>query len=134
MLIKLLICYNLGGIILSKGISPQLEDKIKRYQSIQQQLNSVQQQIQALKIEEMDIDKALKEIDELPDNEICYRSIGRLMVKSTIKDTKAKLKDQKDLTETRVKLSEKSSEKLKKQFEDLEKEIRSALESPDKGK
>ena len=134
MLIKLLICYNLGGIILSKGISPQLEDKIKRYQSIQQQLNSIQQQIQALKIEEMDIDKALKEIDELPDNEVCYRSIGRLMVKSTIKESKAKLKDQKDLTETRVKLSEKSSEKLKKQFEDLEKEIRSALESPDKGK
>ncbi|NHJ38398.1 MAG: prefoldin subunit beta [Asgard group archaeon] len=122
----------MGGIILSKGISPQLEDKIKRYQTIQQQLNSIQQQIQALKIEEMDIDKALKEIEEMPDDEICYRSIGRLMVKSTIKDTKAKLKDQKELTDTRVKLSEKSSDKLKKQFEDLEKEIRSALESSEK--
>ncbi|NHK29732.1 MAG: prefoldin subunit beta [Asgard group archaeon] len=132
MLIKLLICYNSGGIILSKGISPQLEDKIKRYQSIQQQLNSIQQQIQTLKNDEMNIDKALKEIEELPDDEICYRSIGRLMVKSTIKETKVKLKDQKELTDTRVKLSEKSSEKLKKQFEDLEKEIRSALESSNK--
>lgn len=117
---------------MSKGISPQLEDKIKRYQTIQQQLNSIQQQIQALKIEEMDIDKALKEIEEMPDDEVCYRSIGRLMVKSTIKDTKVKLKDQKELSETRVKLSEKSSDKLKKQFEELEKEIRSALESSEK--
>jgi len=114
---------------LSQGLSPQLEDKIKRYQAIQQQMSSITQQMQALKIEQMDIDKALKEIDELPDDETCYRSIGRLMVKSTIKDTKLKLKDQKELTETRVKLSEKSMDKLKSQFDDLEKEIKAALES-----
>ncbi|HUT79667.1 MAG TPA: prefoldin subunit beta [Candidatus Bathyarchaeia archaeon] len=117
---------------MSQGISPQLEEKIKRYQAIQQQMATVQQQVQALKIEHMDIEKALKEIEELPDDEVCYRSIGRLMVKSTIKDTKEKLKDQKELTETRVKLSEKSSDKLKSQFEDLEKEIRAALEGGSK--
>ena len=113
---------------MAKGISPQLEDKIKRYQSIQQQMSALQQQIQALKLEQIDIEKAIKEIEELPDDEVCYRSIGRLMVKSTIKDTKAKLNDQKELTDTRTKLSEKSFDKFKKQFEDLENEIKSALE------
>ncbi|NPE06731.1 MAG: prefoldin subunit beta [Asgard group archaeon] len=117
---------------MSKGISPQLEDKIKRYQSLQQQMGSLQQQIQAVKLEQLDIDKALKEIEELPDNEECYRSIGRLLVKSTIKETKVKLGEQKDLYDTRVKLAEKSYEKIKKQFEDLEKDIKAALETGEK--
>lgn len=117
---------------MAKGISPQLEDKIKRYQSLQQQMGSLQQQIQAVKLEQIDIDKALKEIEELPDNEECYRSIGRLLVKSTIKETKVKLGDQKDLYDTRVKLAEKSYEKIKKQFEALEKDIKVALESGEK--
>jgi len=124
--------YDTGGKIVSKGISPQLEDKIKRYQSLQQQMGSLQQQIQAVKLEQIDINKALKEIEELPDNEECYRSIGRLLVKSTIKETKVKLGEQKDLYDTRVKLAEKSYEKIKKQFEGLEKDIKVALESGEK--
>ncbi|NHJ85526.1 MAG: prefoldin subunit beta [Asgard group archaeon] len=118
----------MGGNKLSKGISPQLEEKIKRYQSIQQQIATVQQQIQALKLDQIDIEKALKEIEELPDDELCYRSIGRLMIKSTIKDTKSKLNDQKELADTRIKLSEKSLDKLNKQFDELENSIKAALE------
>lgn len=114
---------------MSKGISPQLEEKIKQYKTIQQKLSVIQQQIQALKNEQIDIEKALKEIDEIPDDEICYRSVGRLMVKSTIKESKVKLSDQKELSETRIKLSEKSSEKLNKQFEELEVTIKAALET-----
>ncbi len=117
---------------MSKGISPQLEEKIKQYKTIQQKLSVIQQQIQALKNEQIDIEKALKEIDEIPDDEICYRSVGRLMVKSTIKESKEKLSDQKELSETRIKLSEKSSEKLSKQFEELEETIKAALETGQK--
>jgi prefoldin beta subunit len=124
--------YLIGGKTVTKGISPQLEDKIKRYQTLQQQMSSLQQQIQTVKLEQLDIDKALKEIEELPDDEECYRSIGRLLVKSTIIDTKGKLGEQKDLYNTRVKLAEKSYEKIKKQFEDLETEIKVALESGEK--
>ncbi len=112
---------------MSKGLSPQLEEKIKQYQAIQQKMSVFQQQIQALKIEQIEIEKALKEIDEMPDAEICYRSIGRLMVKSTIKESKEKLTDQKELANTRIKLSEKSNEKLKKQFDELEVTIKAAL-------
>ncbi|NHJ47608.1 MAG: prefoldin subunit beta [Asgard group archaeon] len=115
--------------MLSKGISPQLEDKIKRYQSLQQQISGIQQQVQTLNLEKLEIEKAIKEIEELPDDEICYRSIGRLMVKSNIKETKTKLNDQKELNDTQVKFYEKNFEKLKKQYEDLEKEIRTALET-----
>lgn len=113
--------------IMSKGISPQLEEKIKQYQTIQQRMTVFQQQIQALKMEQIDIEKALKEIDEMPDDDICYRSIGRLMVKSTIKESKEKLSDQKELADTRIKLSEKSNEKLKKQFDELEETIKASL-------
>ncbi|MHA1462759.1 MAG: prefoldin subunit beta [Candidatus Heimdallarchaeota archaeon] len=112
---------------MSKGISPQLEEKIKQYQSIQQRITANQQQIQTLKIEQIEIEKALKEIDEMPDDEVCYRSVGRLMVKSTIKESKVKLGDQKELSETRIKLSEKSNEKLKKQYGELEETIKAAL-------
>lgn len=112
---------------MSKGMSPQLEEKIKQYQTIQQKISVVQQQIQTLKIDQIEIEKALKEIDEMPDDEICYRSIGRLMVKSTIKETKEKLSDQKELSDTRIKLSEKSNKKLKKQFEELEVTIKASL-------
>ncbi|NHJ04949.1 MAG: prefoldin subunit beta [Candidatus Heimdallarchaeota archaeon] len=117
---------------MSQGISPQLEEKIKQYQNIQQKMGAVQQQIQQLKIDQIEIEKALKEIEEMPDDETCYRSIGRLMVKSSIKETKAKLADQKELSETRIKLSEKSYEKLKTQFEDLEENIKAALNTTSK--
>ncbi|MFW9923096.1 MAG: prefoldin subunit beta [Candidatus Thorarchaeota archaeon] len=114
---------------MSKGISPQIEEKIKKYQNLQQQIAGLQQQIQQLKIEQLEIDKALKEIEEMPDDEVCYRSIGKLMVKSTIKETKEKLNGQKEFAEARVSISEKSAEKLKKQFDELEETLRKALDS-----
>ena len=113
---------------MSQGISPQLEDKIKQYQNLQQRVAVLQQQVQQLKIDQLEIEKSLKEIDELPDDETCYRSIGRLMIKSSIKDTKQKLKDQKELTETRIELSEKNREKITKQIEELETQIKAGLE------
>ena len=113
---------------MSKGISKQLENKIKQYQTLQQKIAQLQQQIQSLKIEEGDIEKAIKEIEELPDDEECYRSIGRLMVKSTIKDTRVKLTDQKEFAKTRVGIYEKELDKAKKQYDDLEAELKTALE------
>ena len=113
---------------MSKGISKQLQDKITQYQNLQQKMSSLQQQIQTLKIEELDINKAIKEIEELPDDEECYRSIGRLMVKSTIKETKVKLKDQKEFASTRVEIFEKDLNKTKRQHDDLEAEIKAAIE------
>jgi prefoldin beta subunit len=113
---------------LSKGLSPQLEDKFKRYQKLQQDIANIQQQIQAFGRDKIEIETAMKEIEELPDDEMCYRSIGRLMVKSTIKETKVKLNDQKEIADTRVKFLEKNFEKLKKQFDELEKELRTAIE------
>jgi prefoldin beta subunit len=117
---------------LSRGISPQLEEKIKQYQKMQQDINSTQQQMQTFRVEIIEIEKAQKEIEDLPDDEICYRSIGRLMIKSSIKDTKQKLSDQKELYETRTKLAEKNLNKLKEKFDDLEKEIKAALETGEK--
>ena len=113
----------------NKGISQQLENKIKQYQNLQQKIASLQQQIQNLKVEELEINKAIKEIEELPDNEECYRSIGRLMIKSTIKETKVKLKDQKEFATTRVEIFEKDLKKTKKQHDELEAEIKTAIES-----
>jgi prefoldin beta subunit len=116
---------------MSQNISRQLEDKLKQYQTLQQKLMSVQQQIQQMKVEQIEIDKALKEIKDLPEDEQCYRNIGRIMVKSTIKDTKTKLTDRKELIETRIELSQKSHDKIQKQFTELEQTIRSSLERSD---
>lgn len=113
---------------MSKGMSKQIQDKIQQYQNLQQKMSSLQQQIQTLKIEELEINKAIKEIEELPDDEECYRSIGRLMVKSTIKETKGKLKDQKEFASTRVEIFEKDLDKTKKQHDELEAELKAAIE------
>lgn len=114
---------------MSKETSQQLQDKIKQYQNIQQKMAGIQQQIQALEMDKMEIDKALKEIEDMPDDETCYRSIGRLMIKSTIKETKEKLTNQKELTETRIGISEKSNEKLKKQYDELLAELKKAYDT-----
>jgi prefoldin beta subunit len=114
---------------MSKGISKQLENKIQQYQSLQQKMAQLQQQIQMLKNEEAETEKAMKEIEELPDDEECFRSIGRLMVKSTIKETKVKLKDQKEFASTRIGIFEKDLTKTKKQHDDLEAELKAAIES-----
>ena len=45
---------------MSKGISQQLENKIKQYQNLQQKIASLQQQIQTLKIEELNITTILE--------------------------------------------------------------------------
>ncbi|MEA2071885.1 MAG: prefoldin subunit beta [Asgard group archaeon] len=118
---------------MAQGLSPQLQEKIKKYQELQQKISSAQQQVQSLKMDEVEVNKALKEIEDMPDDEMCYRSIGRIMVKSNIKETKQKLTDQKELIETRIELSQKSQKKLQKQYQDLEEDIKSTLESQQKG-
>ena len=113
---------------MSKEMSQQIQNKIKQYQNLQQKMSSLQQQVQMLKNEEAETEKAMKEIDEMPDDEECFRSIGRLMVKSTIKETKVKLKDQKEFASTRVGIFEKDLAKTQKQYEALEVELKTAIE------
>ena len=119
---------QIGGNKMSKEMSQQIQNKIKQYQNLQQKMSSLQQQVQMLKNEEAETVKALKEIDEMPDNEECFRSIGRLMVKSTIKETKVKLKDQKEFASTRVGIFEKDLAKTQKQYDALEVELKAAIE------
>lgn len=113
---------------MSKGISPQLEDKIKQYQSLQQRISMLQQQLQQLKMDKNELERSIKELENLSEDEVCYRSIGSIMIKSTVKETRQKLQDKSELTETRIELTEKNKNKLTKQFEDLEKQIRAGLE------
>ena len=108
-------------------LPPQVQERLLRYQQLQQSLQSVLVQKQQVELELTEIEQALSELQKMADDAVIYKSIGSLLVKSEKAKTIADLNERKELLSTRTTVLGKHEERMHGQLKDLQAKIQQDL-------
>jgi prefoldin beta subunit len=98
----------------------------EQFQAYQQQLQSVLIQKENLKLQMLDIDKAVEELETSKEKE-AYKIAGPIMIKKTSEDLKKELKEKKENFDLRIKSLEKAEERMVAKLKELEPKLKSLL-------
>ena len=104
----------------------EAEKNILRLQNFERQLQAVVMQKQQLQIQLNEIKLSLEALEKVTSGEV-YKSIGSILIKTTKEDAKEDLENKKGLIEARVKSLAQQEEKLKSEFQRLQKKLKGEL-------
>lgn len=96
------------------------EEKVNQLQIIEQSLQMIVAQKQALQSQQMEIENALKELET---TDTAYKIIGNIMILSEKVKLKEELDEKKKLSEIRIKNLEKQEEKIREKAASIQKEV-----------
>lgn len=115
----------------SKVQNPQrgAQELFGRFQTLQQQLQSVLVQKESLKLQSMDIDGALKELGKLSKSgsakeKSAYKITGPIMISKPANELTKELKDSKEAIDVRIKSLEKIETNLNSQLKELQEQLK----------
>ena len=109
------------------NLPAQLQEQLQRLQQLQQTLQVIVSQRQQLEIESSEIDRALGELEKMPDDGVVYKSIGSLLMKSEKKKLIEELRERKELTTMRVSVLAKQQSRTEERLKELQQIIQERI-------
>ena len=109
-------------------ISPKVQNQLGMLQQIQQQLQTILQQKAQFEMAIREAKRAQEEIKESPEDAVMYMSVGTVMMQKKKEVVDAKLVEKIETLELRVKSLEKQEKLLQGKFEQLQAQIKAAIE------
>ncbi len=114
----------------SVAIPAKIQNDIKQFQRLQQELGAVQQQRLQMDLKLRELTHTLEELQSVPEEAPIYRPIGGLLVRAqTKKEVQGLLTDEKETLEIRLKAVERQENHLKERYTTMQKEITEELQS-----
>lgn len=107
-------------------IPKEVQDKLAQFQGLQNQLQMISMQKQQLMLQSADIDNALAELEKITVEKI-YEAVGPLLIETNKEVSEKKLKDNKEIVNTRIKILEKQEQKGSSRLNELRTELQSLL-------
>ena len=104
-------------------IPPWLREQLTRLQQLQQNLQAIMMQKQQLEAESVEIERATEELKKLEPDEVVYKSVGPLLLKTKKDDTLKELDEKKDLSNTRLVVLGKQETRVKENLKEVENKI-----------
>lgn len=112
------------------AIPAKLQNDLKQFQRLQQELGGVQQQRMQLDLRLREITHTLEELKGLAEDAVIYRTIGGLLVRSQgRKEVETLLSDEKETLEIRQKGVERQEGHLKERYTTMQQELTQALQA-----
>ncbi len=112
------------------AIPAKIQNDIKQFQRLQQELGAVQQQRLQMDLKLRELSHTLEELQAIPEEAPIYRPIGGLLVRAQTKtEVQTLLSDEKETLEIRLKAVERQENHLKERYTTMQKEITEALQS-----
>ncbi|MCD6503804.1 prefoldin subunit beta [Candidatus Bathyarchaeota archaeon] len=108
-------------------LPPQVQERLLRFQQLQQTLQSVLTQKQQLELELTEVDQALDELKNLGEDAVIYKSIGSLLVKVEKAKITEDLKERRELLNMRISVLGRQEERLRSQLKDLQEKLQRDL-------
>ena len=108
-------------------LPPAVQERLLRLQQLQETLQTVLAQKQQLDAELLDIDRALSELEKVPDEAVIYKSIGSLLIKTDKAKVTSELTERKELTSMRISVLTKQEERLRSQIKELQEKLQKDL-------
>lgn len=109
---------------------PEMTDETKQmileFQAYQQQFQAVAMQKESLRMQDLEIDKALEELQNSKQN-TAFKITGSVMISKPVDDIVSDLKETKEAISIRVKSFEKTEVKLTERLKDLQEKLKEAV-------
>jgi len=116
------------GVTVMNNISPKVQNQLGMLQQIQQQLQTILQQKAQYEMAVREAKRAQEEISDASEDAVMYMSIGTVMMQKKKEVVNAKLTEKVETLELRIKSLEKQEKMLQGKFEQLQAQIKAALE------
>lgn len=117
-----------GLKIASSELPPQIQQQLIRMQQIQQSLEMLISQRTQLEIQLRETERALKELENIKPDEVVYKIVGPLLVKSDPQRVKEELEDLRVSIDTRIKTLKRQEERSRKQLEEMREKLQASLQ------
>ena len=112
---------------MAEQIPPELQNRIMHLQQLQNQLNMIRLQKQSVELELREVERVLKELKDVPADEILYKSLGHILVKTTKEKLEKELNEKKEILELRLKALERQEKHIEAQYDDLRRKVTEEL-------
>ncbi|MDP2798262.1 MAG: prefoldin subunit beta [Methanoregula sp.] len=110
------------------NISPKVQNQLGMLQQIQQQLQTILQQKAQYEMAVREAKRAQEEISDAAEDAVMYMTVGTVMMQKKKDVVNVKLTDKLESLELRIKSLEKQEKMLQGKFEQLQAQIKAALE------
>lgn len=107
-------------------ISDEARQMVLEFQVYQQQLQSVAMQRENLKLQDLEIDKALEELQNSKEKS-AYKITGAVMVSKPVEEITEDLKDTKEAITIRLRSFEKTEGKITEKLKELQDKLKEAV-------
>lgn len=99
---------------------------IDEFQNYQQQLQSLLIQKENLKLNEMEIEKALEELNSTQ-QKTAYKITGSIMISKPVEEIKKELQETKETVGVRLKSLEKMEERINNKLKELQEKLQTVM-------
>ncbi|MDD5142828.1 prefoldin subunit beta [Methanoregula sp.] len=110
------------------NISPKVQNQLAMLQQVQQQLQTILQQKAQFEMAVREAKRAQEEIADSPEDAVMYMSVGTVMMQKKKEVVNTKLTEKVETLELRIKSLEKQEKMLQGKFEQLQAQIKAAIE------
>lgn len=112
---------------MAEQIPPELQNRIMHLQQLQNQLNMIRLQKQSVELELREVERVLRELQSIPANEILYKSLGHILVKTTKEKIEKELNERKEILELRLETLKRQEKHIETQFNDIRRKVTEEL-------
>jgi len=99
---------------------------IAQFQNYQQQLQNILIQRESMKMQNLEIERALEELN-ITAQKTAYKITGQIMVNKPVEELKNELGETKENIDVRIKSLEKNEEKLNGKLKDLQEKLKEVI-------
>jgi prefoldin beta subunit len=110
------------------NLSPKVQNQLGMLQQIQQQLQTILSQKAQYEIAVREARRAQEEISDSADDSVMYMSVGTVMMQKKKEVVNTKLSEKIETLELRIKSLEKQEKMMQGKFEQLQAQIKVAIE------
>ena len=112
------------------ALPAKLQNDLKQFQRLQQELGGTQQQRLQLDLKLREVTHTLEELKSVPEEAVVYRPIGSLMVKAKNRaEVEGLLTEEKETLEVRLKATERQENHLKERYTEMQKDLTQQLQA-----
>ena len=108
-------------------MTPEAQKYLMELQTIQAQLQNIAIQKETFTIQNIEIDKALEELEKTDDNEDVFKAVGPILIKTKKADMVKELNEKKETAEVRLKSLDKQEAELQEKIQEGQQKLQELL-------
>ena len=99
---------------------------VAQFQNTQQQLQALLIQKESMKVQSMEIDRALEELTK-SDQKSAYKISGQIMISKSLEELTKELQETKENVEIKIKSMEKTEERVTNKLKELQSKLKEVM-------